>query len=802
MSLAPAFNRFLKPPQHFGPIPFWFWNDDLDEETLLAQLRAFAQAGCGGVLIHPRIGLSSRVGYLTEAYFRLVRTVVTEAARLELAVILYDEASYPSGSAQGRVVATNPAFASQAMGLWEREIEGPYKGYWRPNTGRALLDTHLCTVLGRQLADGTIDPHSLELLPPHKHTIFHLDLPAGSWKVMSVWNTASGGHVRGAFPHEESGHATAPAAGDILNPEAVDCFIRLTHDQYHKHLGEFFGTTIIALFTDEPAIFGKGAQRPKQAMPYTPGLLNWLQQCWNFDPRPWLPALWTDYGPQTKAFRRRFTTAIQDRLHQVFYRAQSQWCQRHGIALTGHPSGSNELSALRFFQLPGQDMVWRWVLPNDDTALEGAHSVAPKAATSGARMEDRQRILTEVCGAYGWQLSLDEVKWLFDWHLVRGNNLINPHAFFYSIRHRRAWESEPDMGLHNNWWPYFPRLARYTARLCHLLHGGEQICSVAILGDGNALPWQGAKQLLQNQIDFLYIDAQAVAVGRVEEGRLLVGQQAYRAVLLEDAPPLSEGAQNTLDAFVEAGGQILEFAPDANLPQQLDQYLPRDLCLDPAHSDLRFIHYRKEGIDYYLLVNEGEDPIATTVEVAAGGQVEIWDPLEGTTLPRRAWETDAGLAVDLHLERRASLILAIDPTQPFIAPEPAPTAPTQSHLPALAWTVTDIAGHILDVPAPGDWAQHPSLSLYSGTLHYRAQIDLPAAKQLRLDLGQVGEIAAVYLDGQEVGVRMWAPYIFDLSAREPGLHQLEIHVTNSMANEYEGLQLPSGLLGPVRLFSD
>ena len=32
-----------------------------------------------------------------------------------------------------------------------------------------------------------------------------------------------------------------------------------------------------------------------------------------------------------------------------------------------------------------------------------------------------------------------------------------------------------------------------------------------------------------------------------------------------------------------------------------------------------------------------------------------------------------------------------------------------------------------------------------------------------------------------------------------GRHSLEVRVTNSMANAYEGAQFPSGLIGPVQL---
>ncbi|MDE0447853.1 MAG: hypothetical protein OXH96_14415 [Spirochaetaceae bacterium] len=82
MDLKQAFAVFESPPREFGPIPFWFLNDDLEEGELLRQLRAFRDSHYGGFVLHARVGLSRRVGYLTGEFFRLARLLVAEAARL------------------------------------------------------------------------------------------------------------------------------------------------------------------------------------------------------------------------------------------------------------------------------------------------------------------------------------------------------------------------------------------------------------------------------------------------------------------------------------------------------------------------------------------------------------------------------------------------------------------------------------------------------------------------------------------------------------------------------------------------
>ena len=51
-------NAFLHPEAEFGPIPFWFWNDDLDHAEIKRQIHAFLEKGIHGFVIHPRKGLT------------------------------------------------------------------------------------------------------------------------------------------------------------------------------------------------------------------------------------------------------------------------------------------------------------------------------------------------------------------------------------------------------------------------------------------------------------------------------------------------------------------------------------------------------------------------------------------------------------------------------------------------------------------------------------------------------------------------------------------------------------------------
>jgi hypothetical protein len=115
----------------------------------------------------------------------------------------------------------------------------------------------------------------------------------------------------------------------------------------------------------------------------------------------------------------------------------------------------------------------------------------------------------------------------------------------------------------------------------------------------------------------------------------------------------------------------------------------------------------------------------------------------------------------------------------------------------------------------------PGVRYFSGTATYRKTITLPAklAPGLRLDLGTVGDLAEVFLNGKPVGTSWLAPHRFDIAAAaKPGRNDLEVRVTNLWVNRLIGDAQPgaakltfttvptyvpqaplrpSGLIGPV-----
>ncbi len=501
-------SEFVDPPREFSLCPFWFWNDDLDEAEIVGQLDDFQTHGVHAFVIHPRVGLPRSIGWMSEAMGRFVRFAVEEAARREMWVVLYDEGMYPSGSSSGQVVAENPEF--RCRGLERR---------------------------GNEVIERPIDSC-----------------------------------IRGLHYVEEGPAEDEPPAADLLNPAAVQCFIRLVYDRFRDWVGNYFGTTVKGIFTDEPSLLG----RPREAglLPGTRDIFEQVERLTGVDLSKRKLELWE---PGSEA-RKTYDRGLRLRLEETYYAPLSEWCQANRLALMGHPEAPDDPSPLRFFDVPGQDLVWRWVVPGP-TAVEGPQSVQAKSAASVAKHTGKRRNSNELCGAYGHELTFAEFRWLVDWCAVRGTNLFFPHAFYYSVRGLRRDERPPDVGPNSPWWSSFGEFARYCARLCWLNTDSEHVCEVAILEQDGLFPWEAAKELFQSQVDFDYLSLRCLDEFRPK----------YHTMIEGKVPP----------------------------------GLPRTLTIE-QHPDLRVRHIRKAGKELFLVHNEG----AESLDLGMEGAFTRIDPMD------------------------------------------------------------------------------------------------------------------------------------------------------------------------------
>jgi hypothetical protein len=86
------------------------------------------------------------------------------------------------------------------------------------------------------------------------------------------------------------------------------------------------------------------------------------------------------------------------------------------------------------------------------------------------------------------------------------------------------------------------------------------------------------------------------------------------------------------------------------------------------------------------------------------------------------------------------------------------------------------------------------VKFFSGTARYRKTVQAPAdwfreGSSLWLNLGRVGDIAEVSVNGRVLGTLWKAPYRIDLGGvLKPGENRLEIRITNEWTNRLIGDQ--------------
>lgn len=131
---------------------------------------------------------------------------------------------------------------------------------------------------------------------------------------------------------KEEGLIAEPFENDMLNPEAVQCFIRLTHDRYYDWFKQYFGNVIVGIFTDEPSFiytangqgifpFYKGIQEDYQRVTGNVVEDDIKRYC---------------EGHNTEHFPGTYRRLLSDRFCYAYIRQLAEWCRGHGILLTGH----------------------------------------------------------------------------------------------------------------------------------------------------------------------------------------------------------------------------------------------------------------------------------------------------------------------------------------------------------------------------------------------------------------------------------------------------------------------------------
>jgi len=239
----------------------------------------------------------------------------------------------------------------------------------------------------------------------------------------------------------------------------------------------------------------------------------------------------------------------------------------------------------------------------------------------------------------------------------------------------------------------------------------------------------------------------------------------------------------------------------------LEDFLEQSGILPDFQSSqpLRFNHQRTSQGDLYFVSNGGKTVVEDTcIFRDEDGQPVLLHPEDGTSrpLPESRYTDDHRTAVPLKFEAGESYFILFDENTPAKPGEAsAANFPERETLLKITgpWQVQfdmDSGGPEQPVTFPEltDWADHDmeAIRYYAGSATYTRELELPASllvpdTSLFLDLGRVEIVAAVRLNGQNLGVAWKAPYRVAVGdAARAGVNVLEVRVANLWVNRLIG----------------
>lgn len=815
---------FADPPGTFRPIPFWFWNGDMQEAEIDRQLREMRDKGVMEAFIHARKGLE--IPYLSETWFDRVGFTVKKAAEYGMRMWLYDEDNWPSGYAGGRVVKADPNCKLKNLervtvesgakkvdsfveryGVWTAAYtEDSYVDLLNPATVKEFIRvTHeeyyrrFGDEFGKAIAGIFTDE------PGFYTNLWGKDADMITWTgdFLKEFQAAKGYDLT---PHlisiwEDVGDYRRIRADyfDILSALFRDVYFKELHDWCVEHGIESIGhVTIEEDLTHNARMFGDFFR----SMEYLtiPGI---------------------DEIGQMRADPDVITPKLGSSSAHVFGRERCM----------------SETFGVYEWHLTMEEMKhttdWQYV--------RGVNYFVPHAFYYSIEGERKD----ECPPSEFWQ----NIWWKYFKHYA---DYVGRLSYMNTRGHHVA-----DVAI------YYPITSVWaeitptdTAKPDALDARFKEVSSL----------------LLANHRDFDYINDDAIRDATVKNGKLKINHEDYGIFVIPAATVMAVDVMEKLAKFCRSGGILIivgdlpEYAvingTDDELAKALDslagkyfhvqtaeEILPAlnssyspDVMLEPVESTINYLHRRDGNTDIYFLANRSPEQRVFTAKFRSTSIPAFWNAEDGTISDVAEYsQWDGYTVVPIEMSGYGSTYIVFSPSEdrPHVVGTNLPTvleATEQSVRGtvrrsgsyyadvAMGDRVTRRGATVLNVPAPielgngwsyrtegeseskptklGSWTDQ-GLPEYSGSAVYSISFDLDARytdRPLLLDLGTVRETAEIRVNGQPAGVRLWRPYTLDIGPLvHEGANQLEVVVTNTLANRFRNNPLESGLLGPIKL---
>ncbi|MEZ5103611.1 MAG: glycosyl hydrolase [Draconibacterium sp.] len=540
--------NFKSPSAEYSILPFWSWNGTLTADKLTWQIDQMLDKGVYGAFMHARAGLDeSETPYFSDGFWAAVDTTIKYSAKKGFNAYLYDEDKWPSGSAGGRTVAANPEeFIKKGLFYNKMEVFGPQ------TITINLHEKPMAVFAGRISANGKYDFSSQIDLTEKAGKEWNV--PDGLWAIISFEIVKD--------PGEQI---------DYLDSAAVAKFIEITHEEYYKRYGMYFGNTIPGIFFDE--IFANFSKMDNNIF-WTDDFIQQFKSIKGYDLSENLPLLFFSDPVFSAKVRFDYFDVVRKLFIKAWFKQYADWCEKHHIWATGHTTEklthyrrqSDYFSTMGQLQVPGADNEeYRYGFPR---MIDWYNT---KQISSIANLYNRKRVMVEAMGGGGYTIPLEEYRYGFSMLGAYGINMFIPHLFHYEMNTPESQSDwPPSWFFRNPYWKYFKPLADFGSRISFMISQGDEVCDVAVLYPLTGA-WEGGypdksddtfykdvqQNLIDNHINYNIIDPESLVKATIADKKIVAGKGKYSILVLPEIQTIRTEAIVQIERFIENGGMVI-----------------------------------------------------------------------------------------------------------------------------------------------------------------------------------------------------------------------------------------------------
>ena len=528
--------KFKNPPAQFRCVPFWSWNETMQPDEIRRQIKLMKDAGWGGVMVHSRTGLLTE--YLGEDWFKAVDACIDESRKNGIFVWLYDEDKWPSGYSGGDVLKANEDYAVKTL------------------TARPV--------------GAKINPRAKPLgAPKNGIQVYEYRAPQGN-----PWFNGT-------------------SYVDTMSKDAMAEFKKLAYDSYYNKYAKFYGNTIVAEFTDEPASTSRYrgdelSDALNNSVTYSRDLIDAFKAQYGFDPTDHFYKLFADCDGAMK-FRLQYYRTLNSLFEKNFVGQIGDACRKSGISLTGHFMCEHEVYGQQLWSGRIMPYYRQMGIPGiDHLGRQISEVYTGKQCSSVCNQFGKTRVLSELYGVSGGSLSFEDRQWIGYQQIILGVNQFVPHLSLFSMTGCRKRDYPQNINCQQSWWPLNAALDVPLARACYAMAQGKYAADILVLNPQESAQavWKTdpkdetqiasskttleicAKldasikdtiaKLLGAQLTFDLGDEQLLEEnGSVDGGKISIGQMSYKAVVIPEMFTMRPSTLDKLEKFAAAGGKIV-----------------------------------------------------------------------------------------------------------------------------------------------------------------------------------------------------------------------------------------------------